>query len=81
MRRDILERFAELVDFDKFFILLVCLGYDPFAHVFVGDVVLGAEGIEHLTTPNAYFGFEGIGAIIKTSVDDLMAKLSADCKC
>ncbi|TGO78087.1 hypothetical protein BELL_0079g00050 [Botrytis elliptica] len=78
MRRDILERFAERVDFDEFFVLLVGLGDDPFAHVLVRDVVLGAEGIEHLTTTNAYFGFEGIGTVIKTRVDDLMDSSSAE---
>jgi hypothetical protein len=59
--------------------LLVCLRNDPFAHVIVRDIIFPTEVVEEMPSPDAEFRFEGIGAIVKPSMNNLQTKVS-DCE-
>ena len=53
------------MDFDEFFPLLVCLGNDPFAHIFVRDAVFLAQGVHLLPAFDAEFRFEGVSPVVE----------------
>lgn len=63
---------GEGVHFGQFFPLLLVLGHDPLFRVAVGDVVARAEGVHHFSASHAEGGFERVGAIVESGVNDLV---------
>lgn len=72
MRGHAFDGASELVDFDEFLPLLVCLGDNPFAHVVVRDLIFLAEGIHQLAATDAKGCFQRRGAIIQAGMNYLV---------
>jgi hypothetical protein len=53
------------------FPLLWCLGDNPFLGVAVGDVVLGAEVVEHVSAADAELRFQRVGWVVEACMNDL----------
>lgn len=63
---------GEGVDFGQFVPLLLVLRHDPLFRVAVGDIVARAEVVHHFSAFDAQAGFERVGPIVETGVDDLV---------